>query len=138
MKTLRVLIADDNEDMLESIRDLLEPEFEVVGAVGDGHSLQSAAEDLQPDVIVTDISMPQMNGIEAAEQIIQRNPLSRIILITVHNNPALVKQGFAAGALGYVLKISASQELSHAVHQVFQGNCYVSPLVEKGQTANNL
>ncbi|HEU4387178.1 MAG TPA: response regulator transcription factor [Blastocatellia bacterium] len=130
MEQVRVLIADDHEDMLESICDLLEPEFSVVGAVRDGHALVSAAEDLQPDVIVTDISMPQMNGIEAAKEIIRRNPRSKIILITVHNNASLVKEGFAAGVLGYVLKMKASQELSRAVNEVVQGNRYVSPLIK--------
>jgi DNA-binding NarL/FixJ family response regulator len=125
-----VLIADDHEDVLDDIRDLLEPEFDVVGTVGDGEALLSAAESLRPDVIVTDISMPRMNGIEAAREIIQRDPSSKIILMTVHKDPALVRQGFTAGVLGYVLKMKASHELSRAVYEVLQGNRYVSPLVE--------
>src|SRR6185295_8829237 len=102
----------------------------IVGAVGDGRALLSASEILQPDVIVTDISMPQMDGMEAAREIIQRKPGSKIILLTVHNDPALARQGFAAGVLGYVLKMKASQELSHAICEVVKGNRYVSPLVE--------
>jgi DNA-binding NarL/FixJ family response regulator len=127
---VRVLIADDHEDVLDDIRDLLEPEFEVVGAVADGEALLSAVEDLRPDVIVTDISMPRMSGIEAAREIMRRNPSSKIILLTVHKDPALARQGFTAGVLGYVLKMKASRELSRAVYEVFQGNRYVSPLVE--------
>ena len=130
MRQVRVLIADDHEEMLDRIRTLLEPDFEIVGAVGDGHALLSATEELQPDVIVTDISMPQMSGIEAAREIVRRNPSSKIILITVHNDPDFVREGFAAGVLGYVLKMKASQELPHAINRVFQGSRFVSPLVE--------
>lgn len=130
VRQVRVLIADDREEMLEDIRDLLEPEFEVVGSVGDGLALVLAFESLKPDVIVTDISMPTMTGIEASREILQRNPSSKIILITAHNDPALVREGFSAGVMGYVLKMKAAQELSRAIHEVSRGNRYVSPLVE--------
>jgi DNA-binding NarL/FixJ family response regulator len=127
---VRVLIADDHEEVLGDIKELLEPEFDVVGAVGDGEELLVAAENLQPDVIVTDIAMPRMNGIEAAREIISRNPSSKIILMTVHRDPAMVRQGLAAGALGYVVKMKASHELSEAVNQVSQGHRYISPSVQ--------
>lgn len=127
---VRVLIADDCEEVREDIRHLLEPEFEVVGSVGDGCALVSAVESLKPDVIVADISMPAMTGIEASKQILQRDPSSKIILITVHNDAALVREGFSAGVMGYVLKMKAGHELSRAVHEVLQGDRYVSPLVK--------
>ncbi len=127
---IRVLIADDHEEMLGDIRDLLEPEFDVVGTVGDGESLLSAADALQPDVIVTDISMPRMNGIEAARMIMQKNPASRIILLTVHNDPALVEQGLATGALGYVLKMKADEELALAIYSALRDKPFVSPLAK--------
>jgi DNA-binding NarL/FixJ family response regulator len=130
MERVRVLIADDHEDFLEGIRDLLEPEFAVVGTAGDGQALLSAVENLKPDVVITDISMPQMSGIEAARIIMQKYPGIRIILITMYNNPVLVRQSLIAGVQGYVLKLKAVQELPLAIHQVLQGTPYISPLVK--------
>jgi DNA-binding NarL/FixJ family response regulator len=130
MERVRVLIADDHEDFLEGIRDLLEPEFAVVGTAGDGQALLSAVENLKPDVVITDISMPQMSGIEAAKIIMQKYPGIRIILITMHNNPVLARQGLIAGVQGYVLKLKAVQELPLAIRQVLQGTPYISPLVK--------
>ena len=130
MERIRVLIADDHEDFLEGIRDLLEPEFAVVGTAGDGQALLAAVENLKPDVVITDISMPQMSGIEAARIIMQKYPGIRIILITMHNNPVLVRQGLIAGVQGYVLKLKAVQELPLAIHQVLQGTPYISPQVK--------
>lgn len=115
--------------MLEDIRGLLEPEFDVVGAVGDGHALISAADTFKPDVIITDISMPRLNGIEAARLIIQKNPASRIILLTAYNDSALLEQGLSAGALGYVLKLKADEELSLAIHNALEDKRFVSPKV---------
>lgn len=131
MERIKVLIADDHEWMLDDIRGLLEPEFDVIGAVGDGQALISAADKFQPDVIVTDISMPRLSGIEAARLIRQKNPASRIILMTVHNDSAMVEQGFSAGALGYVLKLKADEELALAIHSALENKRFVSPLVEK-------
>jgi DNA-binding NarL/FixJ family response regulator len=130
VRQIRVLIADDHEEVLDDIHELLEAEFEVVGAVGDGQALLSAAESLKPDVIVTDISMPRMSGIDAAKIIIEKNPQSRIVLITALNDPAIVKQGFSAGALGYVIKMKARSELAHAIHLALKGEPFVSPLVK--------
>jgi len=123
---IRVLIADDHEEMLDDICELLEPEFDVIGAVGDGQALISAADTFQPDVIVTDISMPRLNGIEAARLIIKNNPASRIILMTVHNDSALVEQGISAGALGYVLKLKADEELALAIHSALEDKRFIS------------
>ena len=129
MGRIRVLIADDHAGMLNDIRGLLEPEFDVVGAVADGQSLISAADTFQPDVIVTDISMPRLNGIEAARLIIQKNPTSRIILLTAYNDSALLEQGLSAGALGYVLKLKADEDLSLAIHSALEDKRFVSPEV---------
>ncbi|HKQ80481.1 MAG TPA: response regulator transcription factor [Blastocatellia bacterium] len=129
MGRIRVLIADDHEEILDDICGLLEPEFDVVGAVGDGQALISAAGIFQPDIIVTDISMPRLNGIEAARLIIKNNPATRIILLTVHNDSALVEQGFSAGAIGYVLKIKADEELAPAIHSALEDKRFISPLV---------
>ncbi|HEX5084702.1 MAG TPA: response regulator transcription factor [Blastocatellia bacterium] len=129
MERIRVLIADDHNGMLDDIRGLLELEFDVVGAVRDGQALISAADTFQPDVIVTDISMPRMNGIEAARLIIQKNPASRIILLTAYSDSALVEQGLSAGAMGYVLKLKADEELSLAIHNALKDHRFVSPEV---------
>jgi DNA-binding NarL/FixJ family response regulator len=93
--------------------------------------LLTAAETLKPDVIVTDISMPEMSGIEAARRIIEKDPGARIVLLTMHNDRALVEQGFAAGALGYSLKIKAKQELPLAIYQALDGKRFISPQVQK-------
>jgi DNA-binding NarL/FixJ family response regulator len=127
VERIRVLIADDHKGILDDIRGLLEPEFDVVDAVGDGQALISAADNFQPDVIVTDISMPRMNGIEAARLIIQKNPASRIILLTAYNDSTLLEQGLSAGALGYVLKLKADEELSVAIYNALEDNRFVSP-----------
>jgi len=127
---IKVLIADDHEEMLDDIRVILESEFDVVGAVGDGQALISAADTFQPDVIVTDISMPRMNGIDAARLIIQKNPGSRIILMTMHNDATLVERSLTAGALGYVLKLKADEELSLAIHSALENKPFVSSQVE--------
>jgi DNA-binding NarL/FixJ family response regulator len=121
VQQIRVLIADDHADVLDDIRDLLEPDFDVVGAVSDGQQLLQAAETLKPDVIVTDISMPELNGIEASRRIIEKYPDSKIVLLTMHNDPALIEQGFAAGVLGYVLKVKANMDLAQAIYRAVEG-----------------
>jgi DNA-binding NarL/FixJ family response regulator len=126
MSRIRVLIADDHEDVLTNLMDLLRLEFDVVGAVGDGQSLISAAKTLKPDVIVTDISMPQMDGISAASQIIKENSEAKIILLTHHDSSMFVRMGFEVGALGYVLKTRIDKELTEAIREVHIGNHFVS------------
>src|SRR5262249_32615412 len=113
--------------MLDDIRVMLESEFDVVGAVGDGQALISAADAFRPDVIITDISMPRMNGIEAARLIIQKNPGSRIILLTMHDEAPLVEQSLTAGALGYVLKLKAEDELRQAIHSGHEDKRFTPP-----------
>jgi DNA-binding NarL/FixJ family response regulator len=130
VQQIRVLIADDHADVLDDIRDLLEADFDVVGAVSDGQQLLKAAELLKPDVIITDISMPELNGIEAARRIIEKYPDSKIILLTMHNDPALIEQGFAAGALGYVLKVKANMDLPQAIYQAMEGKRFPEPPVK--------
>jgi two-component system, NarL family, response regulator NreC len=130
VQQIRVLIADDHADVLDDIRDLLESDFDVVGAVGDGQKLLKAVEDLRPDVIVTDISMPELNGIEASRRIIEKYPDSKIILLTMHNDPALIEQGFAAGALGYVLKVKANIDLAQAIYQALEGKRFPVPAIK--------
>jgi DNA-binding NarL/FixJ family response regulator len=126
MRRPRVLLADDHRETAEQLRELLRPDFDVVALVEDGRALVSAAAELTPDVIVTDISMPGLDGIEAALQILRGDPQARIVLITIHTESILVVRGLAAGALGYVLKNAAGDELVPAVHAALGGHRYVS------------
>ena len=123
----RVLLADDHPAVIESLRAVVEPEFEVVATVGDGNALVAAAEALAPDVIVTDIAMPGLNGIAAAARILGSNPAARIVFVTVHNQPEMVEKSLAIGALGYVLKLSAGDDLIPAIHAALRGQRHLSP-----------
>jgi|SRR5262245_19438088 len=130
----RVLLADDHAATLQSWQALLEPEFEVVGTVADGRALVDAYDRLEPDVIVTDIVMPEINGIAATETILRRHPGARIVLATVHADRAVLRRGLAAGACGYVLKIRAGEELVVAVRAALRGDVHISPLPPNGVT----
>ena len=126
-------MADDHPEIVEDLRALVEPEFEVVATVGDGHALVVAAQTLTPDVIVTDIAMPGLNGITAAARILRRNPAARIVFVTVYNDPVLVQKGLATGALGYVLKLTAGDDLLPAIRAALRGERHLSPtVVEEG------
>jgi len=129
VKRLQVLIADDNDTLLGEVRAILEPKFDVVGEVGDGEALVEAARRLTPDVLVVDISMPNISGIEAARRLRQDGSGSRIIFLTVHQDPALVETAFEAGGIGYVLKTSAGEDLLPAIDEALRGHRYVSPLL---------
>jgi DNA-binding NarL/FixJ family response regulator len=130
----RVLLADDHPAVLEDLRALLQPEFEVVGAVGDGNALLSSVEALTPDVIVTDITMPGLDGIAAAAEVLRRSPRARIVFVTVHDDTEMAQRGLAIGALGYVAKVSAGDDLVPAIHAALHGKHYVSATVRR--TAN--
>jgi DNA-binding NarL/FixJ family response regulator len=127
----RLLLADDHTLLLEGIRLLLEPEFELVGSVEDGQTLLVAAKTLKPDVILLDISMPRLNGIDAARRLRKILPSARLIFLTMHAGADYVTEAFRAGAMGYILKRAAASELLTAIHTVLKGNHYVSPLVTR-------
>lgn len=127
----RVLLADDHTLVLEGFKKLLEDHCEVVGAVEDGRALLEAAERLQPDVIALDISMPRLNGVDAAHHLQKIAPQAKLIFITMHADQAYVSQAFKAGASGYLLKRSAGSELVQAIHAVTNGNYYVTSLIAK-------
>jgi DNA-binding NarL/FixJ family response regulator len=127
MSRPRVLLAEDNEVMAAELRALLEPELEVVATVADGVALVAAADAVRPDVIVTDIVMPHRSGIDATIELLRRYPETRVVLVTVHDDAALVERGRAAGALGHVLKVSAARDLVPAVLAALRNERYVSP-----------
>jgi DNA-binding NarL/FixJ family response regulator len=115
MRRTKVLLADDNSHLRSRIRTMLQADFEVVGAVSDGQSLVEAAAKLRPDVVVTDISMPKLGGIEAARAIRVALPDTKLIFLTMHEGNGYRKQAHRVGASAYVLKSAALEELSHAI-----------------------
>jgi DNA-binding NarL/FixJ family response regulator len=131
-KKARILLADDHSLVAAGISKLLEAEFDLIGTVGDGRALVASAKADRPDIVLLDISMPILNGIEAARQIRAALPDVKIIFVTVHSDNAYVMEAFRAGASGYVLKRSAASELSVAIQEVLNGNLYVTPLIGKG------
>jgi DNA-binding NarL/FixJ family response regulator len=130
MRRTRLLMADDHTLVLEGIRKLLENEFELVGTVEDGRALLLAAMHLQPDVILLDISMPLLNGIEACRQLVKSMPNVRIIFLSMHADVVYVEESLRAGGAGYLLKRSAASELVAAIHAVMRGRIYVTPLID--------
>jgi DNA-binding NarL/FixJ family response regulator len=131
MRRVHVLIADDHTIVMEGLVSLLKTEFEVVGAVGDGHLLLEAARRLRPDVIVTDISMPGLSGLDVLPRLKAERVESKVIVLTMHNDPELATQAMRAGASGFLLKQSAGDELVTAIHQALQGRVYLTPAVTK-------
>ena len=129
MKKPRILLADDHKIVIEGLKNLLRDEFEIVGSVEDGRTLVEKASTLYPDVIVADISMPQLNGIEAARQIKKIDKNIKIVFLTMHPDATYAADAFEAGASGFVLKHSASAELIRAIHEAIKGRTYVTPLV---------
>jgi DNA-binding NarL/FixJ family response regulator len=132
MKLARVILADDHKILVEAFRKLLEPHFEVVAAVSDGRALLDVAATLKPDVILLDIGMPLLNGLEAARQLKTRLPAVKLIFLTMHEDPDLAIEAMRAGASGFLLKTSASAELLHAIHEALKGRTYVTPHISKG------
>lgn len=123
----RVLLADDHTLLLGAFRKLLEPECEVVGAVENGRALLDSARELRPDVVVVDISMPLLNGLDAGRQLKQMLPGARLIFLTMDEDPDLVAEALRIGASGYLLKNSAASELVLAIREAMDGKTYVTP-----------
>ena len=127
MSRARVLLADDHRMVAEGVKRLLEEEFELAAVVEDGRQLVETARRLRPDVIVADITMPHLNGIEALRQLKQDNPEVRVVFLTMHKDAAYARRALEAGARGYVLKHSAQTELFLAVRAALDGNTFISP-----------
>jgi DNA-binding NarL/FixJ family response regulator len=131
----RVLIADDHTFVAEACMNLLEPEFEVVGIVADGQALLEKAPDLKPDIIVLDVGMPLLNGLEAGKRIKSLVRTVKIVYLTMNNDLGIAAEAFRLGASGYLLKTSAASELASAIREVLKGKLYVSPLITKDEDA---
>lgn len=131
MQRPRVLLADDHQMLREAFTRLLEPGCDVVGAVADGRALLAAAPELKPDIVVLDIAMPMLNGLDAARLLRRSMPNVRIIVLTVNEDADLAAEAFRAGASSYLLKNSAASELLRAIDEAMQGRTYVTPLVAK-------
>jgi DNA-binding NarL/FixJ family response regulator len=131
MPRTRLLLADDHALVAQGLEALLRDSFELVGIVHDGRALLDAVETLRPDVILTDISMPLLNGLDAIRQIRERRPDAKIIVLTMHRETQLAVDAFRAGASGYMLKISPAEELISAIQEVARGRAYVTTLLSK-------
>jgi DNA-binding NarL/FixJ family response regulator len=132
MKVPRVLLADDHALLLGAFEKLLAGECEIVGQASDGRELVAAAEKLKPDVIVLDIAMPVLNGLDAGRRIKQTQKDVKLVFLTMNEDPDLAAEAFRAGASGYLLKRSAASELTAAIREVMQGRSYVTPLMTQG------
>jgi DNA-binding NarL/FixJ family response regulator len=124
---VRILMADDSPSMLQAARRILEPEFEVVGTVDDGEAVLQAAQRLHPDIVILDISMGTLSGLEAARLLTSIGSKAKIVFLTVHKDPEFVEEAFSAGALGYVVKLRLGTDLLVAVREALVGHIFVSP-----------
>ena len=132
MNRPRVLLADDHRLLREAFAQLLKPTCDVVGAVADGRALLDAAPELRPDIVVLDIAMPLLNGLDAARQLKRLMPNVKVIFLTVNEDPELAAEAFRSGASSFLLKNSAASELLLAIQEVLHGRSYVTPLATRG------
>ena len=130
----RVLLADDHLMLLDALKGLLEPAYSVVGLVREGRALLKAADRLRPDVVVLDIAMPHLNGLDAGRQLKKKMPTVKLIFLTMNEDPYMVREAFRAGASAFLLKQAAGMELTDAIAKVLKGGTYVTPSAAKGQT----
>lgn len=132
MKRTTILLADDHTMFATALQKLLEPEYEVVGRVGDGRSLVKAALDLKPDLLLVDVGMPLLNGLDAWRELRKLLPKLKIIFLTMNPDPIVANEGLRLGASGYLLKNSEGEELLLAVHSALRGTSYVTPQIRAG------
>ena len=128
----RLILADDHTIIVEAFRKLLEPVYEIVAAVSDGRALLETAPKIKPDVIVVDIGMPLMNGLEAGVRLRELMPTTKLIFLTMNEDPDLAVEAMRCGASGYLLKSSAASELTHAIQRALKGQTYVTPQIARG------
>jgi DNA-binding NarL/FixJ family response regulator len=138
MERTRIILADDHVLIVDAIKNMLEPEFDVVGTFNDGQALVQGAPQLNPDLIVLDINMPLMNGLSAGERLKRTIPRTNLIYVTMSLDPDRAAEAFRLGASGYIVKSSAATELVHAIREVSQGRSYITPLITKGMVGSFL
>jgi DNA-binding NarL/FixJ family response regulator len=129
MKRIRILLADDHTMFCAGLQKLLEPEYEVIGCVEDGHALLKVAADLKPDLVLVDVGMPLLNGLDAGRELKKLMPRVKLIFVTMNPDPEVASEGLNIGASGYLLKNSGAEELLQAVRKVIRGISYVSPQI---------
>src|SRR5215471_3895089 len=134
MKRTRILIADDHKMFAQGLESLLEDEFVLLGTVGDGEAMITESQRLNPDVILVDISMPRMNGLDAVRRLTEQGNPAKVIFLTMHADNRLLAEAFRCGGSGYVLKQSAGEDLVDAIKQVLSGENYITPLMYDGKT----
>jgi DNA-binding NarL/FixJ family response regulator len=132
MQRPRIILADDHTLLLDALKNLIEPEFEVVGTFNDGKALVEAVPRLNPNVVVLDIGMPTMNGLNAGQRLKQMMPMLKLVYLTMNHDPDVAGEAFRLGASAFVLKNSAATELLEAIRKVVRGGYYVTPLMTKG------
>lgn len=132
MRLPRVILADDHVLVAEALGQMIAPHFEVIATVTNGHALLDVAASLKPDVIVADIGMPLLNGMEAARQVKEKMPAVKIVFLTMHDDPELAVQAMKTGASAYLLKKSAASELLQAIRVALRGNSYITPQIARG------
>ncbi len=137
MTRLRILLADDHAVLREGLRLLLDgqPDMEVVGEAGDGHAAWHLALQLRPDIVVMDLALPGMDGVEATRRLKGERPDVKILVLTMHQDAGLLQRALRAGAAGFVLKRSAAHALTHAIRAIAQGELYLDPLLAEGAAA---
>jgi DNA-binding NarL/FixJ family response regulator len=126
------MLADDHTILVEAFRKLLEPHYDVVGAVADGRSLLDVAPQLNPEVVILDIGMPLMNGLEAGLRLKEQMPNLKLVILTMNDDPDLAVEAMRCGASAYLLKNSAAEELLRAIQFALKGKTYITPLIAKG------
>jgi two-component system response regulator NreC len=133
MDKIRILLADDHTILREGIRSLLEDESDmvVIGEAEDGHTAVKLVKQLDPDIVLMDIAMPLLNGIEATRQIKRDNPRTKVLILTMHENEEYIRQLLAVGAVGYILKDAAARELLGAIRAVHRGEAVLSPAITR-------
>lgn len=131
MRRIRILLADDHTLICAAFQKLLEPQYEVVGSVGDGHALLAAAAELRPDLVLVDVGMPLLNGLDAGRELKKVMPGVKLIFLTMNPDPDVASEAFRIGATGYLLKNSQASELLQAVHDVVRGKSYVTSQVSQ-------
>ncbi|MCP9495759.1 MAG: response regulator transcription factor [Pyrinomonadaceae bacterium MAG19_C2-C3] len=138
MSKLRIVLADDHAIMRDGLVSLIDaqPDMQVVGQAGNGREAVARSGEMLPDIIIMDVSMPELDGIQATRQLKIAHPTLKVLALTAYDNPVYVRQLFDAGATGYILKNLAAQELIHAIRTVAEGKTYLDPTMTKSATAS--